>query len=173
MIQAYKNYWKNYTNFKDRTSVSGYWWVVLANFLASFVIGFIAGIIAAVMGINSVELADDYSNLREYLASPENVITSVWSLVNIIPGLAISFRRLHDTNRSGWLLFVPYAIIGSAIAGIIFVAISGTDAEKVISGLITVIFLLGIVLTVYYIVLLVFFCSKSVNEGNRYGDKQV
>ena len=29
MIQAYKNFWKNYLNFSGRSTRSDYWWVVL------------------------------------------------------------------------------------------------------------------------------------------------
>lgn len=136
MIEAYKNYWANYANFKDRTSVGGYWWVVLMNLIISFVLGFIIG----ALGIETVELAEDASNLSEYFTSPGVLIPLLWSLVNLIPGLAIFTRRMHDTNRSGLLyllLFIPLVNIVAAI------------------------------------VLIVFLCSSSVNEGNKYGDTQV
>ena len=32
-FEAYKLYWKNYTNFTDRTRCSDYWYVFLMNFL--------------------------------------------------------------------------------------------------------------------------------------------
>ena len=35
-----------------------------------------------------------------------SIIFGIWVLANIIPTWAISVRRLHDTNRSGW-----YALI--------------------------------------------------------------
>ncbi|OIL16272.1 hypothetical protein ATW93_01095 [Oenococcus oeni] len=31
MLNAYKKYWKNYFNFKDSSSRSDYWWLILAN----------------------------------------------------------------------------------------------------------------------------------------------
>lgn len=34
------------------------------------------------------------------------IISSVYSLAVLIPGLAVSVRRLHDTDRSGWWLLV-------------------------------------------------------------------
>ena len=30
------------------------------------------------------------------------VVTGLYSLAVMIPSMAVSFRRLHDTNRSGW-----------------------------------------------------------------------
>ena len=46
--------------------------------------------------------------------SPETfLIQNVWSLVTIIPSLAIGSRRLHDTNRSGfWQLLWLVPILG-------------------------------------------------------------
>ena len=34
------------------------------------------------------------------------VISVVFLIMNMIPGLAISIRRLHDIGRSGWWLFI-------------------------------------------------------------------
>ena len=34
-------------------------------------------------------------------------ITLIYLLIIFVPGLALAVRRLHDTNRSGWLLLSP------------------------------------------------------------------
>ena len=39
IINCYVDMWKNFANFSGRTSVGGYWWACLANFIVSFVIG--------------------------------------------------------------------------------------------------------------------------------------
>lgn len=42
----------------------------------------------------------------------------VFSLAIIAPGIAVSIRRLHDLNRSGWWFFISYSnilILGLAI----------------------------------------------------------
>jgi uncharacterized membrane protein YhaH (DUF805 family) len=45
-----------------------------------------------------------------------------WALVNIIPGLALSVRRLHDTGRS-WVYILFYLIpIAGPIIFIVFMA---------------------------------------------------
>jgi uncharacterized membrane protein YhaH (DUF805 family) len=37
----------------------------------------------------------------------------VFSLLTFLPGLAVAARRLHDTNRSGWLqLLILIPVIG-------------------------------------------------------------
>jgi len=51
-------------------------------------------------------------------------------LAAIVPGLAVSVRRMHDQNKSGWYLlinFVPY------IGGLIFLVLCflpGTEGEN-------------------------------------------
>lgn len=84
MINAYKSFWTNYVNFSGKTSRADYWLAFLANFIVAFVLGLVAG----------------------FLGTIGTVITSVFSLACLIPGLAICFRRLHDINKSGWWIFI-------------------------------------------------------------------
>ena len=90
MINAYSDYFQRYFDFSGRTTRANYWWVVLVNIIIGFVLGF--------------------------LGSLGEIISIVYSLVTIIPGLAIVIRRLHDTNRSGWnLLWLLLPIFGWVI----------------------------------------------------------
>lgn len=102
MINAYKEYFTRYFDFSGKTSRAGYWWVVLAN----IIIGFILGLLGS-LGVT---------------------LSSIYSLITIIPGLAIVIRRLHDTNRSGWnLLWLLVPIIGWIIL-VVFLASAGKKA---------------------------------------------
>ena len=76
---------KKYAEFEGRARRKEYWMFILFDFIFT--------IAAAV--------------LDEILGS-EPVIYIVYGLVLILPTLAVTVRRLHDTNRSGWwiLLFV-------------------------------------------------------------------
>ncbi len=50
------------------------------------------------------------------------VIGSIWALAILIPSLAITWRRLHDTNKSGafWFLgFIPF--VGEIIVIVLLV----------------------------------------------------
>lgn len=116
MIDAYKRFLKNYANFSGRSTRSDYWYVILANFLIGFVIGFIGGLIPDLAGVTAL-------------------ISGLYSLAIIIPGIAIVVRRLHDINKSGWFYFI------------------------------------ALVPLVGVIILLVFLCTASVNENNRYGER--
>ena len=76
---------KKYAKFEGRARRKEYWMFILFDFIFT--------VAAAV--------------LDEILGS-EPVIYIVYNLVLILPTLAVTVRRLHDTNRSGWwiLLFV-------------------------------------------------------------------
>ncbi|WP_336339815.1 MULTISPECIES: DUF805 domain-containing protein [Stenotrophomonas maltophilia group] len=89
---------KRYTQFNGRASRSEYWWFQLFMMMFTIplnVLGFIAG------HINSTSLALVSSGLT----------VAVW-LALALPLIAVTIRRLHDTDRSGWwllLMLVPFA----------------------------------------------------------------
>jgi uncharacterized membrane protein YhaH (DUF805 family) len=122
--EAYKSYWRNYVNFNDRTSRAGYWWVVLANFIIEIVFYAIAA--ATLVG---GAVASYYSAGSAFAApfviltgSAFGIIALIWGLANIIPGLAIVVRRLHDTGKSWvWILFALIPFAGGIIM-IVFMA---------------------------------------------------
>lgn len=112
-------YWKNYVNFNDRTSRAGYWWVVLMNFIISVVLSVITEVVALSIYSASPSLINDLAELNPYaLASVSGVgvisiISIVWSYANLIPGIAIAVRRLHDIGRSWpWILISLIPIVG-------------------------------------------------------------
>ena len=76
--EAISLFFSNYVNFKGRSTRSEYWYATLFTCILSFVVGFIGGLI----GID--------------------ILAYIVSLLTFLPGLAISFRRLHDTGRSAW-----------------------------------------------------------------------
>ena len=41
-----------------------------------------------------------------------NIVSTLGSLVLLIPQLAVTARRLHDRNRSGWWFLIAFTIIG-------------------------------------------------------------
>jgi uncharacterized membrane protein YhaH (DUF805 family) len=80
--EAIRSGFDNYVNFSGRASRAEFWWWVLFAILASIV----ANIIDAIIG------------------AP--IFSLLVSLGLLLPGLAVSVRRLHDTNRSGWWILI-------------------------------------------------------------------
>ena len=86
MIGAFKVFLENYTNFKGRSTVRDYWMTILASIVLGVVLGFVLG-------------------LLQIDAKTISTITGIISLAIVIPSIALSIRRLNDTNRSGWWLY--------------------------------------------------------------------
>ena len=53
-------------------------------------------------------------------------VFSIFSLVLIIPTIAVTCRRLHDVNKSGWWQLLWITIIG----GILLIVWNATEGEK-------------------------------------------
>jgi len=94
--------YQNYANFNGRASRSAYWWWALFQILASAAIGLIFGHSALMM--DPTAIAVDHTG---------GIISNLWALVNLLPGLSLGVRRLHDIGKSGWwLLIVLIPLIG-------------------------------------------------------------
>ena len=89
-----KTCFKKYADFSGRALRSEFWWFVL--------FGFLGGIITTIIDIMIL----GYS-IESY--GPLNII---FTIALILPGIAVTARRLHDVNRSGWWQLIELTIIG-------------------------------------------------------------
>jgi uncharacterized membrane protein YhaH (DUF805 family) len=74
---------KKYAVFNGRAGRSEYWYFFLFNVIISTILNF-AG-----------------SNLNLLF------LGTLYSLVVLIPGIAVAVRRMHDVNKSGWYCLIP------------------------------------------------------------------
>lgn len=58
------------------------------------------------------------------------VLSTIYSLAILIPGLAVTVRRLHDTSRSGWWLLIALIPILGAIALLVFMMLDSEPGEN-------------------------------------------
>jgi len=92
--QAIQSGFANYTNFRGRAVRSEFWYWQL--FLL------VGGLAAEIF---------DYG-----IGSRFSPLTTIFWVATMVPSLAVSVRRLHDTSRTGWwllLFFVP--LIGAIV----------------------------------------------------------
>ncbi len=105
---------KQYTDFNSRARRSEFWWFTLINFIISMIL-FVCWIAPIVkMGFDPGEV-DDMELIRLTLGSPFLYIYLLYYLAMLIPSIAVTVRRLHDTGRSGfwYFLFAGGSILGS------------------------------------------------------------
>ena len=76
---------KKYFVFQGRAKLSEYWYFILFCIILSLV-----GIYLSSIG-----------------SAPLSILGLVLSYGTIIPQISVNVRRLHDTNRSGWYLWIP------------------------------------------------------------------
>jgi uncharacterized membrane protein YhaH (DUF805 family) len=112
-FEAYKSYWMNYVNFNDRTSRAGYWWVYLINIIIEIIL-YIVLIVPMFGAIMTAALGGYYAagSAAVFTIGAWVIIPSLWALANLLPGLALIVRRLHDPGKSWpWMLLfiIPFA----------------------------------------------------------------
>lgn len=110
MGEAVRSVLRSYATFSGRAARPEYWWFVLALFLAQLIA---AALDIAVFGIFFRVTAPDEAL---YAAEGPSVFGSLLTLAVFLPMLAVTWRRLHDTGRSGFWALLP---MGGAMAAVV------------------------------------------------------
>ena len=112
-IGAYKDaVMQNYVNFKGRLGLGGFWRFVLVNFVIAMVLALLAVVIHPIFFILYVG----------------------YVLAMLLPGLGASVRRLHDTGKSGWFVFISLVPLVGGIILIVLLAQKGQEASNAYSA---------------------------------------
>jgi uncharacterized membrane protein YhaH (DUF805 family) len=90
--QAISSGFNNYVNFIGRAARSEFWYWALFAALAS--------------------LAGELIDLALFTSSTFTPVQTLVNLALFLPGLAVSVRRLHDLDRTGWWLLLIFTVIG-------------------------------------------------------------
>ena len=129
MINAYKNFFKNYAEFTGRSTRSDFWWVWLGNFILSipfWIIYFYTVFLSAVMA--SVD--DSVSEATFMVLGLVVIIYAIFYLAILVPTLALSVRRLRDAGFHWAFIFLRFAPMGG-IALLILFAMPTKEIEVV------------------------------------------
>ena len=103
-----KTCFNKYADFSGRALRSEFWWFVLFSLLG--------GIVTVIIDV----MVLGYS-IESY--GPINLLFTV---ALILPGIAVTTRRLHDINKSGWWQLIELTIIGI----LLIVIWNATEGEK-------------------------------------------
>ncbi|MDO7881334.1 DUF805 domain-containing protein [Salinibacterium soli] len=105
--QAVQRFFSKYAVFSGRASRSEFWWAWLFFVLLNAAFGIVFAIVMAATGTPTASGAVQ-------ITAPGVVVLVLWGVVllgAIIPEIALTVRRLHDANFSGWMYLlhlIPY-----------------------------------------------------------------
>lgn len=126
--QAVRRFWKKYTTFSGRASRAEFWWWYLVSALVYFVLNGINRVFAGPQPLPPAtqdQFGQYFSQVLAY-SLRSSVLSLVWGLATLVGMLALSTRRLHDTNRSGWW----YLIVLVPLVGIIVLIVLWASAPR-------------------------------------------
>ena len=98
---------KKYAVFNGRARRKEYWMFFLLNFIIALML-----------------------LLFELLVGSGGIIGLMYSLAVLIPGIAVTIRRLHDTDRSGWWIFIGLVPLIGAIVCLILMILDSTPGDN-------------------------------------------
>ena len=98
---------QHYFDFKGRSTRSEYWWWLLFVVLAGIALTIVD------MGIGTFNYE-----------SGDGLLSGLFKLATLIPGLALGARRLHDINKSAWwlLMWLSFLLIIPVIVLLVWAA---------------------------------------------------
>jgi uncharacterized membrane protein YhaH (DUF805 family) len=100
---------ENVTNFQGRASLSAYWWYALALFIVNIVLEIFS------VAIGSAALS---------------ILIILVMIVVGLSALSVAVRRLHDTDKSGWMLLLGLIPFLGGIVLLVLVLLPGTPGQN-------------------------------------------
>ncbi|MER5171870.1 DUF805 domain-containing protein [Thioclava kandeliae] len=111
---------QNYARFTGRARRAEFWWFVLFVLLGNFLLSLVDG---AIFGGLSMGAGEGHA----WFISNGGLLEFLFSLAVLIPLLAVSVRRLHDIDRTGWWLLLHFLPLFGQI--ILFIFMLGRTRE--------------------------------------------
>ncbi len=112
-MNYYLDVLKKYAVFSGRAARKEYWMFVLFNIVISVVLS----IIDRFIGTSTLLLGS-------------GLLSGIYSLAILCPGIAVSMRRLHDIGKSGWWVLIGLVPLVGAIVLIVFAAMDSQPGDN-------------------------------------------
>lgn len=106
---------KRYSTFAGRAPRTEYWMFALVNFIVCVALGIVGTILLG-------------SSAK--VALIVNLVLLAYCLLVLLPSIAVTVRRLHDTGRSGgwfWIVLVPFV---GAFVLLVFTVLDSTPGTN-------------------------------------------
>jgi len=97
-FEAIASNFRNYVNFAGRATRSEYWYWTLPIVIINVVLG----------------VVDERLNPGTSFGAL-SWVTMIVFFVTVLPTVAVSIRRLHDIDRSGWWILLWFTLLGGLV----------------------------------------------------------
>ena len=104
---------KKYAVFGGRSRRKEYWYFVLFSLIVSLVLSAVDALLGTFSSSTNVGL-----------------LGGIYGLAIIIPSIAVSVRRLHDIDRTGWWVLISLVPVIGTIVLLVFAVLDGTPGEN-------------------------------------------
>lgn len=171
--ESVKTCFRKYAVFKGRACRSEFWWFVLFTLIVDVALDFVMGLFMIPLLFKGEFNAESITNV----SSPFGIVSLVFALAFLLPSLGVMVRRLHDTNKSGWWVFLFYMLSLIVVAVTVVLGLTSfafgenpaNTAEDFPFVFLLVLVILCLLLFAFGIVLLVWFCTRGTIGYNKYG----
>ena len=130
MINAYKNFFKNYAEFTGRSTRPDFWWVWLGNLILSipfWIIYFYILYLSTAMA----SVSDSASEAAFMFFGLVAIIYAVFYLAILVPTIALSVRRLRDAGFHWAFIFLHFVPMVGRFALLVLLAMPSKEVEIV------------------------------------------
>lgn len=100
MIEAYKKFWKGYVDFTGRSTPSDYWFAYSAHVLIFFAYYLLDAVFERMVSATG---SMDVFTISVILL----LIFFAYGIATVLPGLALTVRRLRDAGYHWAYIFIP------------------------------------------------------------------
>ena len=114
-MNYYADVIKKYAQFSGRARRKEYWMFVLINAIISCVISCIDNLAGFTISTGTSQIG---------------ILSLIYALFVLVPSLAVSVRRMHDIDKSGWTILLGLIPIVGSIILIVYACKAGTVGEN-------------------------------------------
>jgi uncharacterized membrane protein YhaH (DUF805 family) len=112
-VSWYLEVLKKYAVFSGRSRRAEYWYFVLFNIIVAIVLSLIDTLLGTFDFVQGIGL-----------------LSGLYGLAVLIPTLAVTVRRLHDIDRTGWWIFINLIPLIGFIVLLVFAVTDGTPGSN-------------------------------------------
>jgi uncharacterized membrane protein YhaH (DUF805 family) len=120
---------KRYADFRGRSRRKEFWMFVLFQIIVYTVGLMLEGLLGFGTSTSSVTSDGTADFAASYYYNGGPVFWIIW-LALLIPGLAVTVRRFHDQDRTGWMVLLGLIPFVGGIILIVFMCLEGTRGSN-------------------------------------------